>query len=156
MDIKEVKTKFNTSSNNVIKFMNELRKVTYCSTLLVIDNEITAHQSNGYNNWDKRFYYDGLHKDSLLVKLGIELTNIRKNETSTVIWDDVLKSGGPNKIDELRKKNNIYHGISFIYGIEDYMSLSINSCTGKNTERHEFENFILPMRFELLNFFKDL
>ncbi|HGJ5865244.1 hypothetical protein [Arsenophonus nasoniae] len=156
MDKEKIKIGFNAQSAKLIDFLSHFKKITYASTLLVIDNQITDHQSNGYAGWDKKFYYDGLHKDSLLIKVGIELTKIKEGETSTVIWDDVLKTDPKNKIKALRESNNIYHGISFIYGLSENISLSINTCTSKDIKKEDFENFILPMRFELLNFFKEL
>lgn len=156
MDTKEIKYTFNKCSVDAIKFLDSFSKTTYISTLLVENTNIIAHQSNGYADWDKKFYYDGLHKNSLLIKVGIELTKIKKGEISTVIWDECLKTEPDNAINIEREKHNIYHGVSFIYGVTDSSSLSINVCTGKDTTKMEFENFLFPMRFELLNFFKEL
>lgn len=156
MDSKEVKLKFHHYSNEVIKFLDKLEHTTYISTLLVVNNKISAHQSNGYADWDNKFYYEGKYKDSLLIKIGIELTKINKGDVSTVIWDDALRNEKNNAIDEQRREHNIYHGISFIYGIEDDMSMALNICTGVDTSQKDFENLILPMRFALLNYFKDL
>lgn len=156
MDSKEVKLDFHRCSTEVINFLNKLEKTTYVSTLLIESNNISAHQSNGYADWDNKFYYDGKHKDSLLIKIGIELTKIRRGDVSTVVWDDALRNDKNNVIDEQRREHNIYHGISFIYGIEDDMSMALNICTGIDTSQKEFENLILPMRFALLNYFKDL
>lgn len=156
MDTKEVKLKFHQCSNEVISFLDKFEQTTYISTLLVFNNNISAHQSNGYADWDNKFYYGGKYKDSLLIKMGIELTKIKKGDVSTVIWDDALRNERNNVIDDQRREHNIYHGISFIYGIEDDVSMSLNICTGVNTSQKEFENLILPMRFALLNYFKDL
>ena len=156
MDSKEVKLNFHRCSNEVINFLNKFEQTTYISTLLVINNKISAHQSNGYADWDNKFYYEGKYKDSLLIKMGIELTKIKKGDVSTVIWDDALRNEKNNVIDEQRRQHNIYHGISFIYGIENDMSMALNICTGANTSQKGFENLILPMRFALLNYFKDL
>jgi len=156
MDPKEVKLKFHHCSNEVINFLNKLEHTTYISTLLVVNNNISAHQSNGYAEWDNKFYYEGKYKDSLLIKMGIELTKINKGDVSTVIWDDALRNEKNNIIDVQRKEHNIYHGVSFIYGIESDMSMALNICTGADTSQKEFENLILPMRFALLNYFKDL
>lgn len=156
MDPKEVKLKFHHCSNEVINFLNKFEHTTYISTLLVVNNNISAHQSNGYAEWDNKFYYEGKYKDSLLIKMGIELTKINKGDVSTVIWDDALRNEKNNIIDVQRKEHNIYHGVSFIYGIESDMSMALNICTGAETSQKEFENLILPMRFALLNYFKDL
>jgi len=156
VDSKEVKFRFHSSSIEVIKFLDKLEKTTYISTLLVENNDISAHQSNGYADWDNKFYYGGKYKDSLLIKIGIELTKIEKGDVSTVIWDEALKADINNLIDQQRKEHNIYHGISFIYGIKSNMSMALNICTGRETSQKEFENLILPMRFALLNYFKDL
>lgn len=156
MDSKKIKLGFHKSSNECIAFLSELEKTTYVSTLLVENNIISAHQSNGYAGWDKKFYYDGKHKDSLLIKIGIELTRINKGDVSTIIWDEALKIDKANSIDIERKKHNIYHGISLIYGLTDSISMSLNVCTGKNTDKKEFEDLIFPMRFVLLNYFKEL
>ncbi|MCS3609618.1 hypothetical protein [Erwinia rhapontici] len=156
MDPKEVKLKFHHCSNEVINFLNKFEHTTYISTLLVVNNNISAHQSNGYAEWDNKFYYEGKYKDSLLIKMGIELTKINKGDVSTVIWDDALRNEKNNIIDVQRKEHNIYHGVSFIYGIESDMSMALNICTGADTSQKEFENLILPMRFALLNYFKDL
>lgn len=156
MDSKEVKLKFHQCSNEVINFLDKLERTTYISTLLVVNNNISAHQSNGYAEWDNKFYYEGKYKDSLLIKMGIELTKISKGDVSTVIWDDALRNEKNNFIDTQRKEHNIYYGISFIYGIENDMSMALNICTGADTSQKEFENLILPMRFALLNYFKDL
>jgi len=156
VDSKEVKLNFHRCSNEVINFLNKFEQTTYISTLLVINNKISAHQSNGYADWDSKFYYEGKYKDSLLIKMGIELTKIKKGDVSTVIWDDALRNEKNNVIDEQRRQHNIYHGISFIYGIENDMSMALNICTGANTSQKDFENLILPMRFALLNYFKDL
>jgi len=133
-----------------------MEKTTYISTLLIVNNDILAHESNGYADWDNKFYNDGKYKDSLLIKIGIELTKIDKGDVSTVIWDDALRNDKNNAIDEQRRHHNIYHGISFIYGIENNLSMALNVCTGADTSQKEFENLILPMRFSLLNYFKDL
>ncbi|HBR2605998.1 TPA: hypothetical protein L9Q09_003341 [Klebsiella pneumoniae] len=156
MDPKEVKLKFHHCSNEVMNFLNKFEHTTYISTLLVVNNNISAHQSNGYAEWDNKFYYEGKYKDSLLIKMGIELTKINKGDVSTVIWDDALRNEKNNIIDVQRKEHNIYHGVSFIYGIESDMSMALNICTGADTSQKEFENLILPMRFALLNYFKDL
>lgn len=156
MDTKKVKVDFHRYSSDVIHFLNNCLNVTYVSTLLVQENKLAAHQSNGYNNWDQKFYYDGKYKDSLLIKIGLELTKIHAGDNSTVIWDDVLKQEPENHIDIERKKHNIYHGVSFIYGITDDMSMAINVCTGEDTSKQQFEDIILPTRAVLLNFFKDL
>lgn len=156
MDPKEVKLKFHHCSNEVINFLNKFEHTTYISTLLIVNNNISAHQSNGYAEWDNKFYYEGKYKDSLLIKMGIELTKINKGDVSTVIWDDALRNEKNNIIDVQRKEHNIYHGVSFIYGIESDMSMALNICTGADTSQKEFENLILPMRFALLNYFKDL
>jgi len=156
VDTKKVKIDFHRYSSDVIQFLNNCLNVTYVSTLLVQDNKLAAHQSNGYNNWDQMFYYDGKYKDSLLIKIGLELTKIHAGDKSTVIWDDVLKQEPENHIDIERKKHNIYHGVSFIYGITDDMSMAINVCTGEDTSKQQFEDIILPTRAVLLNFFKDL
>lgn len=156
MDPKEVKLKFHHCSNEVINFLNKFEHTTYISTLLVVNNNISAHQSNGYAEWDNKFYYEGKYKDSLLIKMGIELTKINKGDVSTVIWDDALRNEKNNIIDVQRKEHNIYHGVSFIYGIESDMSMALNICTGADTSQKEFENLILPMRFALLNYFKEL
>nr|WP_234127281.1 hypothetical protein [Erwinia amylovora] len=140
----------------MISFLDKFEQTTYISTLLVFNNNISAHQSNGYADWDNKFYYGGKYKDSLLIKMGIELTKIKKGDVSTVIWDDALRNERNNVIDDQRREHNIYHGISFIYGIEDDVSMALNICTGVNTSQKEFENLILPMRFALLNYFKDL
>lgn len=156
MDTKKVKLNFHRCSNEVIAFLDKFEQTTYVSTLLVVNNIISAHQSNGYADWDNKFYYEGKYKDSLLIKMGIELTKIKKGDVSTVIWDDALRNERNNVIDEQRRQHNIYHGISFIYGIEDDMSMALNICTGAETSQKDFENLILPMRFALLNYFKDL
>jgi len=156
MDPEKVKLGFHKYSNEVINFLSNFSRVTYVSTLLVESNILSAHQSNGYAEWDKRFYYDGKYKDSLLIKLGLELTKLKAGGTSTVIWDNVLNADPNNAIDIERRSSNIYHGVSFIYGITDTISMAINVCTGKETSKKEFENFLLPLRFTLLNFFKDL
>ncbi|QOI57994.1 hypothetical protein [Rouxiella badensis] len=156
MDTKKVKVDFNDCSTEVIKFLNNVRTVTYVSTLLVENNELSAHQSNGYNGWDVKFYYGGKYNDSTLIQVGLELTKIKAGDVSTVIWDDVLKHDPDNLIDIERRNHNIYHGISFIYGITDDMSMAINVCTGKDTSKQEFEDIILPQRFTMLHFFKDL
>lgn len=156
MDPKEVKLNFHRCSTEVINFLNKMDKTTYISTLLVQNNAISAHQSNGYAEWDNKFYYEGKYKDSLLIKIGIELTKIKKGDVSTVVWDDALRNEKINVIDEQRRAHNIYHGISFIYGVKNDMSMALNICTGADTSQKEFENLILPMRFELLNYFKDL
>lgn len=156
MDPKEVKLNFHRCSTEVIKFLNKMEKTTYISTLLVQNNSISAHQSNGYGEWDNKFYYEGKYKDSLLIKIGIELTKIKKGDVSTVVWDDALRNEKINVIDEQRRAHNIYHGISFIYGVENDMSMALNICTGADTSQKKFENLILPMRFALLNYFKDL
>ncbi|MHC9061040.1 hypothetical protein [Pantoea sp. y20] len=156
MDPKEVKLNFHRCSTEVINFLNKMEKTTYISTLLVQNNAIAAHQSNGYAEWDNKFYYEVKYKDSLLIKIGIELTKIKKGDVSTVVWDDALRNEKINVIDEQRRAHNIYHGISFIYGVENDMSMALNICTGVNTSQKEFENLILPMRFALLNYFKDL
>ncbi|WP_323865692.1 hypothetical protein [Xenorhabdus cabanillasii] len=77
-------------------------------------------------------------------------------DVSTVVWDDVLKNDVNNPIDKERKKHNIFHGISFIYGLTDNTSMAINICTGEDTSKKDFESLLLPMRFALLNYFKDL
>ena len=156
MDSEKVKMGFHKYSNEVITFLSNFSRVTYASTLLVESNTLSAHQSNGYAEWDKRFYYDGKYKDSLLIKLGLELTRLKAGGTSTVIWDNVLNAEPNNAIDIERRNCNIYHGVSFIYGITDAISMAINVCTGKDTSKKEFENFLFPLRFTLLNFFKDL
>lgn len=156
MDTKKVKLNFHRCSNEVVAFLDKFEQTTYISTLLVVNNIISAHQSNGYADWDNKFYYEGKYKDSLLIKMGIELTKIKKGDVSTVIWDDALRNERNNVIDEQRRQHNIYHGISFIYGIEDDMSMALNICTGAETSQKDFENLILPMRFALLNYFKDL
>lgn len=156
MDTKKVKLNFHRCSNEVVAFLDNFEQTTYISTLLVVNNIISAHQSNGYADWDNKFYYEGKYKDSLLIKMGIELTKIKKGDVSTVIWDDALRNERNNVIDEQRRQHNIYHGISFIYGIEDDMSMALNICTGAETSQKDFENLILPMRFALLNYFKDL
>ncbi|MGY3095005.1 MULTISPECIES: hypothetical protein [Pantoea] len=156
MDTKKVKLNFHRCSNEVIAFLDKFEQTTYISTLLVVNNIISAHQSNGYADWDNKFYYEGKYKDSLLIKMGIELTKIKKGDVSTVIWDDALRNERNNVIDAQRRQHNIYHGISFIYGIEDDMSMALNICTGAETSQKDFENLILPMRFALLNYFKDL
>ena len=46
MDSKEVKLKFHQCSNEVINFLNKFERTTYISTLLVVNNNISAHQSN--------------------------------------------------------------------------------------------------------------
>lgn len=156
MDTKKVKLNFHRCSNEVVAFLDKFEQTTYISTLLVVNNIISAHQSNGYADWDNKFYYEGKYKDSLLIKMGIELTKIKKGDVSTVIWDDALRNEQNNVIDEQRRQHNIHHGISFIYGIEDDMSMALNICTGADTSQKDFENLILPMRFALLNYFKDL
>lgn len=156
MDTKKVKLNFHRCSNEVVAFLDKFEQTTYISTLLVVNNIISAHQSNGYADWDNKFYYEGKYKDSLLIKMGIELTKIKKGDVSTVIWDDAFRNERNNVIDEQRRQHNIYHGISFIYGIEDDMSMALNICTGAETSQKDFENLILPMRFALLNYFKDL
>ncbi|MCC8367686.1 MULTISPECIES: hypothetical protein [Xenorhabdus] len=156
MDSKKIKIDFHRHSNEVIKFLNNFERVTYVSTLLVENNNVSAHQSNGYAGWDQKFYYDGIHKDSLLIKIGLELTKIKGGDVSTVIWDDVLKNDVNNVIDEERRKHNIFHGISFIYGLTDNTSMAINVCTGEDTSKKDFEGLLFPMRFALLNYFKDL
>jgi len=156
VDTKKVKLNFHRCSNEVIAFLDKFEQTTYISTLLVVNNIISAHQSNGYADWDNKFYYEGKYKDSLLIKMGIELTKIKKGDVSTVIWDDALRNERNNVIDAQRRQHNIYHGISFIYGIEDDMSMALNICTGAETSQKDFENLILPMRFALLNYFKDL
>lgn len=156
MDSKEIKINFHRCSNEVINFLDKFERTTYVSTLLVENNLICAHQSNGYADWDNKFYYEGKYKDSLLIKIGIELTKIRKGDVSTVIWDEALKIDKDNIIDKQRREHNIYHGISFIYGIEENVSMALNVCTGEDTSQKEFENLMLPMRFALLNYFKDL
>lgn len=156
MDTKKVKLNFHRCSNEVVAFLDKFEQTTYISTLLVVNNIISAHQSNGYADWDNKFYYEGKYKDSLLIKMGIELTKIKKGDVSTVIWDDALRNERNNVIDAQRRQHNIYHGISFIYGIEDDMSMALNICTGAETSQKDFENLILPMRFALLNYFKDL
>lgn len=156
MDTKKVKIDFHRYSTEAIHFLNNYPSVTYISTLMVEGNKLSAHQSNGYNGWDQKFYYDGKYKDSLLIKIGLELTKISAGDISTVIWDDVLKLNPDNHIDLERKNHNIYHGVSFIYGITDNMSMAINVCTGEDTSKQQFEDIILPIRFTLLNFFKDL
>ncbi|WP_234472064.1 hypothetical protein [Erwinia sp. S43] len=103
MDSKEVKLKFHQCSNEVINFLDKLERTTYISTLLVFNNNISAHQSNGYAEWDNKFYYEGKYKDSLLIKMGIELTKISKGDVSTVIWDDALRNEKNNFIDTQRK-----------------------------------------------------
>jgi len=156
VDTKKVKLNFHRCSNEVVAFLDKFEQTTYISTLLVVNNIISAHQSNGYADWDNKFYYEGKYKDSLLIKMGIELTKIKKGDVSTVIWDDAFRNERNNVIDEQRRQHNIYHGISFIYGIEDDMSMALNICTGAETSQKDFENLILPMRFALLNYFKDL
>lgn len=156
MDSKKIKIEFHRYSNEVIKFLNNFERITYVSTLLVGNNKVSAHQSNGYAGWDQKFYYDGKHKDSLLIKLGLELAKIKAGDVSTVVWDDVLKNDVNNNIDKERRKHNIFHGVSFIYGLTDEMSMAINICTGEDTLKKDFEDLILPMRFALLNYFKDL
>ncbi|MBD2796196.1 hypothetical protein ID856_06530 [Xenorhabdus sp. 18] len=156
MDPKKIKIDFHYYSNEVIKFLNNFERITYVSTLLVENNKVSAHQSNGYSGWDQKFYYDGKYKDSLLIKIGLELTKIKGGDVSTVIWDDVLKNDVNNFIDKERRSHNIFHGVSFIYGLTDNMSMAINICTGEETSKKSFESLILPMRFALLNYFKDL
>lgn len=156
MDTKKIKSDFHKYSVEVIKFLSNLERTTYVSTLLVVNNNLSAHQSNGYADWDQRFYYDGRYKDSLLLKLGLELTKIRSGDLSTVVWDDVIKTAQVNPIDIERRKHNIFHGVSFIYGHTDNISMAINVCTGKDTSKKDFEDLIFPMRFALLNYFKDL
>jgi hypothetical protein len=34
--------------------------------------------------------------------------------------------------------------------------MALNVCTGEDTSQKEFENLMFPMRFALLNYFKDL
>lgn len=51
--IKKYKINFHRYSNEAINFLNSFEKVTYVSTLLVEDNILSAHQSNGYADWDK-------------------------------------------------------------------------------------------------------
>lgn len=156
MDKKSLKINFHRYSNEAIDFLNSFEKVTYVSTLLVEDNILSAHQSNGYADWDKKFYYDGKYKDSLLIRLGLELTKIEGNKTTTVIWDDVLRNHPENEIDKQRRAHNIYHGVSFIYGLTDSISMAINVCTDSATTKREFEDLILPQRFKLLKLFQDL
>jgi len=50
MDSKEVKLKFHQCSNEVINFLDKFERTTYISTLLVVNNNISAHQSNGTLN----------------------------------------------------------------------------------------------------------
>ncbi|WP_181336129.1 hypothetical protein, partial [Klebsiella pneumoniae] len=107
MDKKSIKINFHRYSNEAINFLNSFEKVTYVSTLLVEDNILSAHQSNGYADWDKKFYYDGKYKDSLLIKLGLELTKIEGGDKKTVIWDDVLRNHPENEIDRQRRAHNI-------------------------------------------------
>ncbi len=156
MDSKEMKSEFHQYSVDVINFLDKLEKTTYISTLLFVNNSLSAHQSNGYADWNQRYYHEGRYKDSLLFKLGFELIKIRRGDVSTIIWDDALKTVISNPIDIERRKHNIYHGISFIYGCTDQISIAINVCTGKETGKEEFEDLILPMRFVLLNYFKDM
>lgn len=156
MDPKKIKINFHRYSNDAISFLNNFERVTYVSTLLVENNVLSAHQSNGYADWDKKFYYDGKYRDSLLIKLGLELTKIEEGDTKTVIWDNVLKNHPENEIDKQRRAHNIYHGVSFIYGLTDSISMAINVCTNAETTKREFEDIILPHRFNLLNMFKDL
>ncbi len=156
MDTKKIKINFHRYSNEAITFLNNFEKVTYVSTLLVESNSLSAHQSNGYADWDKKFYYDGKYKDSLLIKLGLELTNIEEGDTKTVIWDDVLKNHPENEIDIQRRAHNIYHGVTFIYGLTDNISIAINVCTDSDTSKKDFEDMIFPHRLHLLNIFKDL
>lgn len=156
MDSKEIKIKFHHCSNQVINFLNSFEKTTYLSTILFENNAISAHQSNGYAHWDKTFYDEEKYKDCLLIKIGIKLTKIKQGDVNTVIWDDVLRNETHNEIDEQRRKHNIYHGISFIYGLAQNLSMALNICSGADTSQKEFENLILPMRFSLLDYFKDL
>ncbi|WP_434126579.1 hypothetical protein [Klebsiella quasipneumoniae] len=156
MDKKSIKINFHRYSNEAINFLNSFEKVTYVSTLLVEDNILSAHQSNGYADWDKKFYYDGKYKDSLLIKLGLELTKIEGGDKKTVIWDDVLRNHPENEIDRQRRAHNIYHGVSFIYGLTDNISMAINVCTESATTKREFEDLILPHRLKLLTMFQDM
>jgi len=103
VDSKEIKINFHRCSNEVINFLDKFERTTYVSTLLVENNLICAHQSNGYADWDNKFYYEGKYKDSLLIKIGIELTKIRKGDVSTVIWDEALKIDKDNIIDKQRR-----------------------------------------------------
>lgn len=155
MDSKKIKRDFHKCSVNAIDFLDRLEKTTYVSSLLVVKNALSAHQSNGYADWDQKYYYDGRYKDSLLLKLGLELTKIRRGDVSTVVWDDVLKTEPKNEIDLERRKYNIYHGISFIYGHTDDISMAINVCTSKDVSKKDFEDLIFPLRFPLLSYFKD-
>lgn len=156
MSLDNIDFLFKKCSKDAILFTSKFKRVTYCSVLLVIEGEITSMESNKYNGWDDAFYKNGLYKDSLLIKMCLEMTKINKGEKRTILWDDALKTFKDNEIEKLRKESNIYHGVSFIYALTNNISVILSVCTGKNTPRDDFENFLLPIRSEFLQFFKGL
>lgn len=124
MDKKEIVDNFNSHSKNCIVFLEKLTGVTYASVLLYKKTKLLKVLSNNYNNWETIFFKNKHHFDCVLMEIAEKLTNIGKNEDTTIIWNSVPENI-ESKINKEREKHNIYHGISLIHGIDEEYAICI-------------------------------
>lgn len=147
---------FQKACDNCLSYLENFDETTYASILLYKNGELESVRSNGYNNWNVVFFEQKQHEDCVLMGIAEKLTSLKDNETTTILWDEVIKDEKSLKINELRKNYNIFNGISLIHKLNEIYSIVISVCSNKETQPDVFQGKIIFSRKKIINLFSGL
>lgn len=110
---------------------SNLCNIGYLSVIEFNDGKIEYHISNNYNGWFD-IYIQHRDNDCSLIELVKNLLTLQPENFRFIFWDNVEKSD--SDIHKLRKKYNLYYGLSLLYKRKDGRSYCISGCSKKEND----------------------
>lgn len=132
-------------------FLNQLtfQGATYSSITVIKNSESIFYKSTN-KNWDEIYYNSGASKFCHLISAASKL--VKYNKDFTIVWDMITPNSEiAHHLNELRAKNNLCHGVSFIQKISNSLMLSIN-LTGRYGDLN-FSTAVIENKKNIINKF---
>lgn len=137
-------------------FFSEIEKiqgVTYVSVIQFDHFKIKNKKTNNYNGWAEFFYGNNLDAECILFDLSRRIFAMEVENHEFLLWEKSTSKF--DLIQEKRRRNNMFHGISLLAKDKESCEWVISVCCDNKTNRDIFHNDFFSIVKNISGFLKN-